>query len=151
MSIFLSPIRLVCAKEITNTNAKFSRGTIMARTIFSVIAGNLSWTILWLTFNAILATINPQIGDGNTPISSIPLLLLILGYSVIISIVAGYITALIATHNQLKHVLALGILQLSMGIFFQSQAWHLLPIWYHLSFLALLIPGNIFGGQLRVK
>lgn len=149
MSIFLSPIRLACAKEIINT--KFSRSTIMVRTIFSIIAGNISWTILWLTFNTILTTITPKIGDGSTPISSIPLLLLLLVYSVIISIITGYITASVATHNQLKHVFALGILQLSMGIFFQSQAWHLLPIWYHLSFLALLIPCNIFGGWWRMK
>lgn len=123
----------------------------MLRTIFAVIAGNLTWTILWLTFNAILASFNPQLADGKTPLSSIPILLIMLVYSVIISIIAGYITGLVANRNQLKPVIALGILQLSMGIFFQSQAWHLLPIWYHLSFLVLLIPGNICGGQLRIK
>ncbi len=123
----------------------------MLRSILAVIAGNIVWTILWLAMNAVLAGIHPQIADGKTRIESVSLLLFILVYSVVISVVAGYITALIARRNEIAHTVALGILQLAMGIFFQSQAWNLLPIWYHLSFLILLIPGNVFGGLIRQK
>ena len=123
----------------------------MLRSILAVIAGNIVWTILWLAMNGILAGIHPQIADGKTRIESVSLLVFILVYSVVISVVAGYITALIARRNEIAHTVALGILQLAMGIFFQSQAWNLLPIWYHLSFLILLIPGNIIGGLIRQK
>jgi hypothetical protein len=37
------------------------------------------------------------------------------------------------------------VLQLGLGIFFQAQYWQLMPLWYHLPFLALLLPGNVYG------
>jgi hypothetical protein len=123
----------------------------MLRSILSVIAGNIVWTILWLAMNAILASIYPQTLDGKTRVESVSLLSFLLVYSVVISVVAGYITALIARRNEIGHAFALGILQLALGILFQSQAWNLLPVWYHLTFLLLLIPGNLFGAVLRQK
>jgi len=75
----------------------------------------------------------------------------LLVYSIIISIVAGYVTALIAKRKVIAHTIALGILQIAVGIFFQSKSWSLLPIWYHLSFLTLLLPCNVLGGFLRQK
>lgn len=123
----------------------------MLRSILSVVAGNVVWTILWLSMNGVLASVYPQSFDGNTRIESAPILSFLLVYSVVLSVIAGYVTATVARRNEIAHAFALGILQLAMGIFFQSKAWHLLPIWYHLSFLFLLIPGNLLGGILRQK
>lgn len=123
----------------------------MLRSILSVVAGNVVWTILWLIINGVLAKLYPQSFDGNTRIESAPLLSFLLVYSVILSVIAGYVTAAIAKRNEIAHAFALGVLQLAMGIFFQSQAWHLLPVWYHLSFLFLLIPGNLLGAILRQR
>lgn len=123
----------------------------MLRSILSVIAGNVAWTILWLGMNVVLASMNPQVADGKTRIESFSILTFLLVYSVVISVAAGYITALVARRNEIAHTFALGILQLALGIFFQYQAWNLSPMWYHLSFLILLIPGDIFGGIMRLK
>lgn len=123
----------------------------MLRSILSVIAGNIVWTILWLGMSAVLANMYPYIADGKTKVESMSLLLFLLVYSIVISVIAGYVTALIARQKEIAHTFALGILQLALGIFFQSQSWNLLPIWYHLSFLLLLIPGNLLGGHLRQK
>ena len=39
-------------------------------------------------------------------------------------------------------------LNLSFGIFIQYQYWDKMPLWYHLPFLAMLVPGIILGGIL---
>ena len=44
--------------------------------------------------------------------------------------------------------LILGILLLIVGVLVQAMVWNLLPIWYHLIFLILLIPATIAGGKL---
>lgn len=122
----------------------------MARSVFAVIVGNIVWTLLRLGFNAILANFYPEISNSQTKIENAALLLSLLGYSVFISIVAGYVTATIARQSEIRHAVALGLLQLALGIFFQAQSWTLLPLWYHLLFLALLIPGNVLGGWLHL-
>jgi hypothetical protein len=40
------------------------------------------------------------------------------------------------------------VLLLVVGIYFQSQYWHVMPLWYHLIFLALLIPMCFVGARL---
>ena len=45
--------------------------------------------------------------------------------------------------------MALGILQLVLGLAVTVGAYASAPLWYHLVFLALLIPGNVIGARLR--
>ncbi len=77
------------------------------------------------------------------------ILLLVLALSVVCSVIAGWVTAAVATRARVGHAVALGILQLAIGIFTQLQYWDAIPLWYHLPFLALLLPGNVLGGWLR--
>ncbi|HMJ09723.1 MAG TPA: hypothetical protein VK468_12000 [Pyrinomonadaceae bacterium] len=67
---------------------------------------------------------------------------------VIITLIAGFIAALVARENS-RSTLGLGILLLLVGILVEATAWNYLPIWYHLIFLVLLIPVTIAGGKLR--
>ena len=66
-------------------------------------------------------------------------------FSVVFSVIAGYVTALLARAKTKQHALALGLALLAVGIFAQVQFWDVMPLWYHLSFLALLIPGVLLG------
>ncbi len=122
----------------------------MLRSVLSVIAGSAIWTVLWLTSNqAILAALPGYFRpDGTTDSTGVLLLILVL--SVIYSVIAGFVTAAVAARSEMRHALALGILQLIFGIIAQSQFWDVMPLWYHLIFLALLIPGNLAGGKLRL-
>ena len=45
--------------------------------------------------------------------------------------------------------LGLGILLFLFGAMVQAMAWNYIPIWYHVIFLALLIPMSILGGRLK--
>ena len=121
----------------------------MIRSILSVLAGTGAWGVLWVGGNSALATALPGSFDESGLTSSGGLLVLILVYSVALSVLAGWITARIARRSPTKHALALGALQLAIGIAAQAAYWELMPLWYHLPFLALLIPGNLLGAQLR--
>ena len=40
-------------------------------------------------------------------------------------------------------------LQLALGLFFEVTGWALLPVWYHIVFLVLIVPAVVWGGELR--
>jgi hypothetical protein len=122
----------------------------MGRGILAVIVGFMLWGILWVGSNQVLIMALPGVfqPDGSADNTGVLLLLLVL--SVVISAVTGYLAALIARQNPTRYVGVLSILLLVVGILVQSQYWNTLPLWYHLGFLALLIPACLFGGRLRL-
>jgi hypothetical protein len=74
--------------------------------------------------------------------------MILLVRSVIVSMISGLVTALIAKEN-FKSPLGLGVLLLIFGIFLQAVHWDYMPLWYHIPFLIWLIPITILGGKLR--
>ncbi len=121
----------------------------MGRSILAVLAGAVVWAVLWLGSNATLAAVFPGQLVPNQYIGHTGILMTLLALCIAFSLLAGYVTAVVARTNLVKHGLALGVLQLGLGIFFQSQYWNLMPLWYHLVFLTLLLPGNVYGAWLR--
>jgi hypothetical protein len=122
----------------------------MVRSILAVLAGNISWAVLWVGSNAILATLFPAQYQAEKK-DHAPMLLLLILLSFIFSIIAGYLTARIAARKEIAHTMVLGVLQLAMGIAAQLANYDALPLWYHIIFLLLLIPGNVFGAVLRAR
>jgi hypothetical protein len=120
----------------------------MIRSILSVLAGIAVWGLLWVGGNSALAVAMPGSFDANGVTSSSGVLFLILVYSIFLSVLAGWATAVIARRSPTRHALALGLIQLLIGIAAQAAYWELMPLWYHLPFLALLIPGNLLGARL---
>ena len=121
----------------------------MIRSVLAVLSGAVGWAVLWLGSNAIIAKLNPETIREGEPITDPGLLFLLIFVSVVFSIAAGYLTGLLARRAEIPHVVALGILQLALGMFFQIQYWDLMPLWYHFIFLVLLLPGNVVGGVFR--
>lgn len=132
----------------------------MMRIILGAIAGFVAWSILWVGSDAILAAISPgwygrhhaeleAAVNQKTPFMSDSVILIIaLIRSVIFSLIAGFLAASIARESA-KSPLALGILLLLFGIFIQSIFWNYAPLWYHLTFLLLLVPVAMLGGKLK--
>lgn len=119
------------------------------RPFLAVIVGFILWSVLWLCLNVGLhkfgllpAALTQPMTDGA------PLAALLIG-SIVISIISGYIAAAIAGAPAAQAIAVLGVLLVLTGIYFQSRVWHLMPIWYHLSFLVLLIPMCFAGARLR--
>lgn len=132
----------------------------MLRIILGVVAGFIAWSILWVGSDQLLISFSPnwyanhqysfQAAMVNqtsfTPDNTI--LLMHLVRAAIISIMAGFIAAVVAGENR-KAPLALGILLLLFGAGVQAVAWSYIPIWYHIVFLGLLIPLTILGGRMK--
>ncbi len=123
----------------------------MFRSFIAVLAGVLIWTVFWLAGIAAIGAMFPQHIQAGEPLTHNGILLLILVFSVVLSVLAGYITGRMAGRRPVLYAFWLGLVQLGLGIYFQSLAWELMPLWYHASFLALLIPGNLAGGGLAIR
>ena len=122
----------------------------MVRNILSVLAGFAVWTVLWLASNAAMAAAVPSAfaEDGSTENAGI--LVLFLVFSVVFSIVAGYLCVMLARRKPMRLAWILGVLLLAVGLFVQLQFWDVMPLWYHLIFLALLLPGTLFGAKIQL-
>ena len=123
----------------------------MVRSFASIVLAYVTWTALWFAGNGTLSAVLPGAfrADGSTDHPG--LLLTILGWSVVVSLVSGYLAAIIAPAKPLVHGAVLAALLLVTGIFVQLQYWNLLPLWYHICFLVLLVPSVMFGTALRVR
>ena len=132
----------------------------MVRIILGIIVGFIVWSILWVGSDFVLMAISPDwygkhqmnleaAALNRTPFTSDSLVLIIaLTRSVLFSIISGFLAASIARENT-KSTLGLGILLLLFGIYIQSIFWNNAPLWYHIPFLALLVPMTILGGKLK--
>ena len=132
----------------------------MVRTILGVIVGFIVWSILWVGGDAILASLSPGwIGAysldaerafvNNTELTHDNAIAAIhLLRSFVTSIVAGYLAAIVAGESK-RATLVLGVILLAVGAAVEIFAWRLAPAWYHIIFLAAIIPMTILGGKLR--
>lgn len=134
----------------------------MLRVVLGIIVGFIGWSILWIGSDQVIQMISPawygahQAGfekamfnkEAFTPDSTILAMHVI--RSIIVSIMSGFLAAFIANGNR-NAPLGLGILLLAFGIFVQVLAWNYLPLWYHIIFLALLLPMTILGGRLKTS
>ena len=121
----------------------------MGRAIGGVVAAFVLWTVLWLGFGAAAQAALPGIIDPEQPITHTGVLLGYVTYSVIISIVAGFVCAAIRKESPLKTVWVFAVVLLATGIVIEVSYWELTPVWYHLVFLALLLPATVWGGMLK--
>lgn len=131
----------------------------MLRIILGIVVGFIVWSLLWVGSDAVFSAFSTDWGktsaefqaavENKTPyILSSTVLVTLLIKSFIVSIISGFITALIAREN-FKSTVGLGIFLLLFGIFIQSLYWNYMPLWYHIPFLLMLIPMTILGGRLR--
>jgi hypothetical protein len=130
----------------------------MLRIVLGVIAGFISWLIVWVGSEKIISAIWPAFGvhqrafedalknGGPFTAETGPLLTHIVMGS-IVSVMAGALAALVAGENS-KAPLIAGCLLLAMGIAKAVMSWQLVPIWYHVVFTAILLPMAIIGGRL---
>ena len=121
----------------------------MLKQLLAVFTGFLLWSIGWLSFNITLQRVGLLPPDQTQRIEDVRALSALLLASFTLSLLAGYVTAVIRQTTSDLPIFLLGLLLLAVGIFFQMQFWHLMPLWYHLSFLALLIPFCFLGARLR--
>lgn len=74
-----------------------------------------------------------------------------LGYSFLAAAAGGYVTAWIAQHNPLVHVLALAIAVLLLAALSAVQQRGQQPVWYMLTLVGLTPLGVLAGGLVRLR
>ena len=123
----------------------------MFRIVGALVAGNFIWTALWLGLNALLRTQGLLPADPAERVDQAAALIALLIGSVVLSAAVGWITTMIAGVNSYAPAMVLALIHFALGIFFQSQAWHLMPVWYHLPFLLFVIPATLLGAWFRLR
>jgi hypothetical protein len=126
----------------------------MARTgraILAVLAGAAVWAALWVGGTQAAMAVFPDLLPKGQPITHFGALLGLIVYSLPLSVLAGYVTGAVAARDPMPVVWSLAVLQLILGIIVEVSAWNLMPVWYHIVFLALIVPVTVYGGMLRVR
>lgn len=114
----------------------------------AVTAGVLLWGLLWNLGTAGLAGLFPADLAGVEHIESTSLLLLMLAYSALLSSAVGWLAARIGGESAFIATLVLSVVNLAIGSLVQTIYWAMMPLWYHLLFLALILPTTLLGGRL---
>ena len=121
------------------------------RAILAVVAGAAVWAALWIGGTRAASAAFPSAIPDGQPVTSTAALVGLIFYSLPLSALAGYVTTLIARDNSRPVVWGLAVLQLVLGIIAETSAWGMAPVWYHLVFLALLMPATLFGGRVAAQ
>jgi len=134
----------------------------MARIVLGVIAGFFAWAIAWFGGEKVLSAIWPEgfgahqrafqaaIENGGQFTADTTLLLVHIVLGSIVSVLSGFLAALIAGANK-RAPLILGFLLVAFGLLKVVLSWPYVPVWYHVIFTALLIPMTILGGKLTAR
>lgn len=115
----------------------------------AVLLGFVVWSVIWLGGNALLVELHVLPGGADTPIQAAAPLLVLLACAVLATLAAGYAAGMSSPSGSRRTALILGVVLVVVGVAVQSQFWHLMPLWYHVAFLALLLPVCLLGTKLR--
>ena len=132
----------------------------MGRIVLGVIAGFFAWLIVWVGVEMVFSAIWPEwfgahqsaftaaIKNGGQFSADTTILLMQIVLGSIVSVMSGFLAALIARENK-RAPLIVGLLLLALGLLKAVMSWPYVPIWYHVVFTALLVPMTIMGGKLK--
>jgi len=81
------------------------------------------------------------------PLTHTGMLIACIMYSAVISVVAGFVCASVKKESPMKTVWVFALIQLAVGIFVEYTYWDLMPAWYHIVFLVLIVPATVWGGS----
>lgn len=123
----------------------------VGRTVLAVLAGAAIWATLWIGGTQAAQAAFPNVLAAHQPVTHLGALLGLIAYSLPLSMLAGYVTAALSPREPMRAVWILAVLQLALGIVAETSAWNLTPVWYHVVFLALVVPATVYGGTLRVR
>ena len=132
----------------------------MVRIVLGVIVGFFAWSIVWVASEKVFSAIWPEwfgahqlaftaaIKNGGQFSADTTILLMQIVLGSIVSVMSGFLAALIARENK-RAPLIVGLLLLALGLLKAVMSWPYVPIWYHVIFTALLVPMTIMGGKLK--
>ncbi len=121
------------------------------RVAVAVIVGYLVWSVLWLGGNTLLFDEAAQVVAAGKTFSDAGGLSGLIALSMVCSLAAGASAAALAKKRHRPAVLVMSGLLLATGAAVQYDIGALMPIWYHLTFLALIVPVCVVGGAIITR
>ena len=123
----------------------------MARGIASVLAGLVAWIVVATAANLVLRIAWPGYAAAEIPMTfTLGMLSARLTTGAFASIAAGIAAAWIAKGSGTPVKVLAGLLLLAF-IPVHYRVWDKFPVWYHLTFLASLIPLTLLGAIWKAK
>ena len=122
------------------------------RAVLSAVGGYAVWTVLRLVGSAGIRVFWPaEFGalEGGRPITAVVPLLLGVALSLACSLAAGITVATAAPRAVPGGLTVVAVLLVATGVGVQASVWTLMPVWYHLVFPGLLVPGCLLGARLK--
>ena len=123
--------------------------TLMARSIGAIVIGFLYIGVLSIGADSLLERVAPGAFDDAGRVHSVPLLLFTQLYVAVFAISGCYLTALLAPSHPMRHALIVGAVGLAFSIVATITLWDMVPVWYHVLTLALVMPFAWIGGRIR--
>lgn len=123
----------------------------MLRAVIGVIVGYAVWTVIWLGGGAVFFGRLAESVTARERYEAVGPLVGLLALSIACSLAGGMVCGLISRGRTHGASMVLATLLLVTGIGVQAGVWSLMPVWYHLVFLVLLIPVTMLGGMLTPK
>lgn len=132
----------------------------MVRIVLGIIVGFVAWSVIWVGSDALLQSFSPAwwgaqkqamelaVANNETFKTDTLISVLDLFRSVVASIMAGYLAAVVAGENR-RSPLILGGILLLVGVAVQLHLWNVYPVWFHPVFWILLIPATILGAKMK--
>lgn len=120
----------------------------MLRAILAVIAAYAIWTAIWLTGNALFFADAAEVVGKGEPYTAPGPLAAVLVLSVVCSLAAGVTASAVGGKKARPAALVTATLLLLTGVGVQAGVWNLMPVWYHLTFLILLVPFTLLGARI---
>ncbi len=120
----------------------------MARAILAVVVGFVLWSVLWVAAGLAVSAVWPDAVDESEGVQAVLPLATILAISVVISLASGALAARIAPARPTQAAAWLAGVLLAVGLMVEIAAWDLYPVWYHVLFLALLVPATLAGAAI---
>lgn len=116
------------------------------KTVIAIVVGYVAWTVVWLAGNAALSSSGMLPSDPTQAVSAPATLAALLVLSIVASVIAGFLAQRIDRYSMALGILI--VLLVATGAAVQWSVRALMPIWYHVTFLALLAPMCGVGGRL---
>ncbi len=122
---------------------------VVLHAFLALISGFATMAVLVAVITILLQKFTPGwVGEKTKPKPGY--IFVNLGYSFLAAAAGGYVTAWIAQHNPLFHVLALAITVLLLAALSALQQRGQQPVWYMLTLVALTPLGVFAGGSVPI-
>jgi hypothetical protein len=118
------------------------------RSVVAVIVGYAVWTVIWLGGAFVLMAAMPDAipADPEAHLTDTTALLAVVGLGILCSLVAGWSVRAL-TPESIRPLAVMSLLLLATGIAVQAMSWEQMPVWYHLTFLMMLVPTCFLGAR----